>query len=52
MPYTAFARAVEARRYDIEALSRQFGASFEQVAHRLTTLQKPGQERVPFFFIR
>lgn len=52
MPYSAFARAVEARRYDVEALSRQFGASFEQVAHRLTTLQKPGQERVPFFFIR
>lgn len=52
MPYSAFARAVEVRRYDVEALSRQFGASFEQVAHRLTTLQKPGQERVPFFFIR
>ncbi|WP_337187356.1 short-chain fatty acyl-CoA regulator family protein [Phenylobacterium sp.] len=52
MPYTAFARAAEARRYDLEALSRQFGASFEQVAHRLTTLQKPGHERVPFFFIR
>ncbi len=52
MPYTAFARAAEQRRYDVEALSRQFGASFEQVAHRLTTLQKPGDERVPFFFIR
>lgn len=52
MPYSSFARAVEQRRYDIEALARQFGASFEQVAHRLTTLQKPGQERVPFFFIR
>jgi predicted transcriptional regulator/transcriptional regulator with XRE-family HTH domain len=52
MPYSAFARAVEARRYDVEALGRQFGASFEQIAHRLTTLQKPGQERVPFFFIR
>jgi predicted transcriptional regulator len=36
----------------VEAISRLFGASFEQVAHRLTTLQKPGQERVPFFFIR
>jgi transcriptional regulator with XRE-family HTH domain len=34
------------------ALARQFGTSFEQTAHRLTTLQKPGQERVPFFFIR
>lgn len=52
MPYGEFARAVEARRYDIEALSRQFGASFEQAAHRLTTLQRPGAERVPFFFIR
>jgi predicted transcriptional regulator len=52
MPYSAFAKAAEARRYDVEALGRQFGASFEQTAHRLTTLQKPGQERVPFFFIR
>jgi len=52
MPYGPFARAVESRRYDLEALGRQFGCSFEQIAHRLTTLQKPGQERVPFFFIR
>jgi len=52
MPYRAFVKAAEARKYDVEALSRQFGASFEQVAHRLTTLQKPGQEGVPFFFIR
>lgn len=52
MPYGAFARAAETRRYDIEALARQFGTSFEQTAHRLTTLQKPGSERVPFFFIR
>ncbi len=52
MPYSAFARAAESRAYDVEALGRQFGASFEQTAHRLTTLQKPGQECVPFFFIR
>lgn len=52
MPYAAFARAAESRKYDIELLSRQFGTSFEQTAHRLTTLQKPGQERIPFFFIR
>jgi len=52
MPYTAFAKAVETRSYDVEALARQFGTSFEQTAHRLTTLQKPGNERVPFFFIR
>jgi XRE family transcriptional regulator, fatty acid utilization regulator len=52
MPYRAFVKAAEQRKYDVEALSRQFGASFEQVAHRLTTLQKAGQEGVPFFFIR
>lgn len=52
MPYTAFARAADQRHYDVEALGRQFGASFEQAAHRLTTLQKPGHERVPFFFLR
>lgn len=52
MPYDRFARAVDARRYDIEALAGLFGTSFEQVAHRLTTLNRPGQERVPFFFIR
>lgn len=52
MPYGAFARAVEDRRYDVEALARQFKTSFEQTAHRLTTLQKPREERIPFFFIR
>jgi predicted transcriptional regulator/transcriptional regulator with XRE-family HTH domain len=52
MPYDRFARAVEARAYDIEALAGLFGTSFEQVAHRLTTLGRPGQQGVPFFFIR
>jgi predicted transcriptional regulator/transcriptional regulator with XRE-family HTH domain len=52
MPYSAFAKAAEARHYDLEALARQFGTSFEQTAHRVTTLQRPGQEKVPFFLIR
>jgi XRE family transcriptional regulator, fatty acid utilization regulator len=52
MPYDAFAKSAEARAYDIEALARGFGTSFEQVAHRLTTLGKPGREGVPFGFIR
>jgi predicted transcriptional regulator len=52
MPYHAFARAAENKYYDIEVLMRQFGVSFEQVAHRLTTLQKAGDAGVPFFFIR
>jgi len=52
MPYSTFAKATEARQYDLEALARQFGTSFEQTAHRVTTLQRPGQEKVPFFLIR
>lgn len=52
MPYAAFAKAADSKRYDIEALSRLFSTSFEQTAHRLTTLQKPGQERIPFFFLK
>ena len=52
MPYSMFAKAVDARRYDLEALARQFGTSFEQTAHRVTTLQRPGLEKVPFFLIR
>lgn len=52
MPYRPFARAAHKARHDIEALRREFGTSFEQVAHRLTTLQRPGEEGVPFFFLR
>ncbi len=52
MPYQAFAKAAEARHYDLEAVGRQFGTSFEQTAHRITTLQRPGMEKVPFFLIR
>ena len=52
MPYGAFAKAAEVKRYDIEVLGRQFGTSFEQTAHRLTTLQRPGSTCVPFFFLR
>ncbi|WP_031550538.1 helix-turn-helix domain-containing protein [Parvularcula oceani] len=52
LPYGAFHSEAEARGYDVEALGRRFGTSFEQTAHRLTTLQKPGRAGVPFFFIR
>jgi len=50
-PYGPFHAGAADLKYDIEALSRRFGASFEQVCHRLTTLQRPGKEGVPFFFV-
>ncbi|PWJ16913.1 helix-turn-helix domain-containing protein [Jannaschia seohaensis] len=52
MPYGAFRTAAEETRHDLEALARRFGASLEQVAHRLSTLQRPGEKGVPFFFVR
>ncbi len=52
MPYSRFLEAAEASRHDLEQLSSQFGASIEQVAHRLSTLQRPGAKGVPFFFVR
>ena len=52
MPYAAFLAAAEKHRYDIDRLCALFGASIEQVAHRLTTLQRPEARGVPFFFVR
>ncbi len=52
MPYARFHAAAESTGYDLELLARRFGAGFEQVAHRLTTLQRPGSRGVPFFLIR
>ena len=52
MPYSAFHAAARACRHDLEVLAGQSGASIEQVAHRLSTLQRPGAKGVPFFFVR
>jgi XRE family transcriptional regulator, fatty acid utilization regulator len=52
MPYARFLRACDATGYDVELLQRRFGAGFEQVAHRLTTLQRTGARGLPFFMIR
>lgn len=52
MPYARFLRACETTGYDIELLQRRFGAGFEQVAHRLTTLHRVGARGLPFFMLR
>ena len=52
MPYGRFLRACDATGYDLAVLQRRFGVSFEQLAHRLTTLQRVGQRGLPFFMIR
>lgn len=52
MPYAAFRHAARSVRHDIDRLSRRFGVSFEQACHRLSTLQRPGAEGIPFYFCR
>ncbi len=52
MPYGAFLSAAQETRHDLELLGARFGASIEQVAHRLSTLQRPGAKGIPFFFVR
>ncbi|MDD2868425.1 short-chain fatty acyl-CoA regulator family protein [Neomegalonema sp.] len=52
MPYGRFLAACESARYDVELLSHRFGTSFEQTAHRMTTLQRPEARGIPFFFVR
>ena len=51
-PYDDFLAAAENQRYDVMALAQSYTASFEQVAHRLVTLRRPGHEGVPFGFLR
>lgn len=52
MPYARFREQARASRHDVDALRQRFAVSFEQVCHRLSTLQRPGLPGVPFFFCR
>jgi predicted transcriptional regulator len=52
MPYEPFYRACVDTRYDVERVGRLFKVSFEQVCHRMTTLQRPGLSGVPLHLVR
>ena len=52
MPYRRFLAAAQATQHDIERLQSRFGASFEQVCHRLSTMQRPGLPGIPFYFVK
>ncbi|MBZ8176823.1 ImmA/IrrE family metallo-endopeptidase [Corynebacterium poyangense] len=52
LPYSDFFATAEDYRYDIDRLSRHWGAGIESICHRLSTLQRPGSVGVPFFFVR
>lgn len=52
MPYQDFLAAAERHRYDVDRLCADYGASVEQVSHRLTTLGRSGARGIPFFMLR
>jgi hypothetical protein len=52
MPYRRFLRACEQTGYDLAVLQRRFAVSFDQLAQRLTTLQRVSERGLPFFSAR
>jgi len=52
MAYEAFLGSAREMRYDVERLQRRFGTSFEQVCHRLSTLQRRTSPGIPFYFLK
>ncbi|MGE2719499.1 acetate metabolism transcriptional regulator RamB [Mycolicibacterium celeriflavum] len=52
LPYTQFHDVAENFRYDVERLSAFYSISYETIAHRLSTLQRPSMRGVPLSFVR
>jgi XRE family transcriptional regulator, fatty acid utilization regulator len=52
LPYRQFHEVAENFRYDIERLSAFYSVSYETIAHRLSTLQRPSMRGVPLSFVR
>lgn len=52
MPYARFAEVAEGSGYDLDLLAARFGTSFEQVAHRLTTLGRQSARGIAFFLLK
>src|SRR6202040_4367261 len=52
LPYRQFHDVAENFRYDVERLSSFYSISYETIAHRLSTLQRPTIRGEPFSSIR
>ena len=52
MPYRLFHSECKKLKYDLELLQNTFATSFEQVAHRVTSLQDPKLPGIPFHMLR
>jgi predicted transcriptional regulator/transcriptional regulator with XRE-family HTH domain len=52
LPYQQFHEVVDNFRYDVERLSAFYSVSYETIAHRLSTLQRPSMRGIPLSFVR
>ncbi|MBB5161804.1 acetate metabolism transcriptional regulator RamB [Mycobacterium sp. AZCC_0083] len=52
LPYRQFHDIAEKFRYDVERLSAFYLVSYETIAHRLSSLQRPAMRGVPLSFVR
>jgi predicted transcriptional regulator/transcriptional regulator with XRE-family HTH domain len=52
LPYRQFHDVAEKFRYDVERLSAFYSVSYETIAHRLSSLQRPAMRGVPLSFVR
>ena len=52
MPYKLFHSECKKLKYDLQLLQNTFATSFEQVAHRVTSLQDPKLPGIPFHMLR
>jgi len=52
MPYKLFHSECMKNKYDLELLQNTFATTFEQIAHRVTSLQNPKLLGIPFHFLR
>lgn len=52
LPYESFLEAAQGLRFDVDRLVQRFGASFEQVCHRLVTLRRADASGIPFALMR
>lgn len=52
MPFEDVLKIAKLTRYDLDRVAAGFGVTFEQVCHRMTTLQGPKDQGIPFFLTR
>ena len=51
-PYAEFFALCQSAQWDIDDIADELGISFEQAAHRISTMRRPGASGPAFFFLK